>query len=117
MHWYEILYTPFAVVFAVVHLGLATLEQAIAYPLSFASEEQPIQEPIYHLAGPRYMSLKLDLPLTERSLWWYVGDEPKQSGGVDQQTYAFRTSKFGDTFDLRGSEDGPQCGNFERFGY
>ena len=80
------------------------IDQPISYLGGLGHEGGEIKEPVYILSGPRYASIKIDLPFTSDSLWYYAGDEPKRNGGVDEDTYTFRISDFGDTQGLDGHE-------------
>ena len=87
----------------------------MAYVQSLTAEGKPVMEPVHIVSGPRYYSIKLDLPLTDRSLWYYTGDEVERCGMVDENTYTFRISDFGDTHCLDGHESGEDC--FDRHMY
>ena len=100
-------------VLKIVPTTLIIVGGAIDQPISFLGglghEGVPIEEPVHVVSGHRYGSLKVDLPFTERSLWYYAGDEPERDGGVDENTYTFRIHDFGDTVGLDGHESGEDC--------
>tara|TARA_Y100000310_G_scaffold119376_1_gene118110 strand:+ start:2600 stop:2977 length:378 start_codon:yes stop_codon:yes gene_type:complete len=80
------------------------IDQPISYLGGLGHRGGEVAEPIHILSGPRYASIKIDLPFTEESLWYYAGDEPKRNGLLDEDTYTFRISDFGDTYGLDGHE-------------
>jgi len=87
----------------------ASLDQPISFLGSLGHEGAPVVEPLHVVSGHRYGSLKVDLPFTDRSLWYYAGDEPERDGGVDENTYTIRIHDFGDTVGLDGHESGEDC--------
>ena len=93
----------------------SSLDMPISYLGSLTAEGGDIVEPLHVVSGHRYASLKIDLPLTERNLWYYAGDEPERKGTVDEGTYTLRIHPFADTKNLDGHETGENC--FRKFGY
>jgi len=85
------------------------IDQPISYLGSLGHAGGDIEEPLHIVSGHRYSSIKIDLPLTDESLWYYAGDEPQRKGTVDENTYTFRIHDFGDTRNLDGHESGEDC--------
>lgn len=90
-------------------MGLASLllDLPAGYLGGLTGKGGPIAEPLHIVSGLRYSSLKCDLPWTDDSCWFYTGDEPTSSGGVDENTFTYRISDFADTFNLDGHETKP----------
>jgi len=87
----------------------SSLDMPISYLGSLSSDGGDIIEPLHVVSGHRYASLKIDLPLTDRNLWYYAGDEAERAGTVDEGTYTLRISDFADTKNLDGHETGENC--------
>jgi len=103
----------FVSIFKVIPATLLIVGGFIDQPLSWLGglghEGGVIDEPIHVVSGHRYSSIKVDLPLTTRSLWYAAGDEPQRNGSIDEGESFFRISDFGDTSNLDGHESGEDC--------
>ena len=91
-----------------VHLYASLLGQ-VAWAASYLEDGYPVRESYVLVAGPRYVSTKIDVPGTDRAAWGYWGDESekgvcsKPQGEVDEQEWAHRVRSW-PTKNLRGDE-------------
>lgn len=78
----ELLYLPFAILFGATHLGVAVVETTVTYPMSFLSNDRQAAD-IEHAVSSRWAHVEIDLPLSDKSVFWSAGNRPNAAGGVD----------------------------------